>query len=295
MFKIGFIGFGEAAFCIAEGLNEEGLHGAVAYDTFKDHPVMGAQVNSRAAKAKVTLLDGAPAVAEAADVLFVAVPSSHALEACETARPALRAGQVYVDVSASTPSAKEQVWERIRGSGVLFADAAMLGSLPLDRHKVPIVVSGNGAQALIERMTPFGMRIEKVGDNPGEASAIKLVRSIFMKGVASLMIETMQAAHAYHVTNQVVSSLAKSMDNIPFESHLNRLITGTAIHAKRRGEELKGSIQMLEECALDHAMTAAARRKHEQIEDFRFNERYSQGKPSGYGEIIEALLKVGKE
>lgn len=295
MFKIGFIGFGEAAFCIAEGLSEEGVHEAVAYDTFKDHPVMGAQVNGRAAKARVTLLDSAPAVADAADVLFVAVPSSHALEACEAVRPALRAGQVYADVSASTPSAKEQVWERIRESGVLFADAAMLGSLPLDRHKVPIVASGNGVQALIERMTPLGMRIEKVGDNPGEASAIKLVRSIFMKGVASLMIETMQAAHAYHVTDQVVSSLAKSMDNIPFESHLNRLIIGTAIHAKRRAEELKGSIQMLEECALDCSMTAASRRKHERVEACRFNERYAQSKPSGYGEIIEALQKTGKE
>ena len=289
MFKIGFIGFGEAAFCIADGLREEGAKGIVAYDALRGHPTMGAQVASRAEKAGVELLDSACAVAERTDLLFAAVPSSYTLDVCTEIASALRPGQIYADVSASTPSIKEQVWQRIQGRGVLFADAAMLGSLPVDRHKVPIVASGNGAQALIDRMTPLGMRIEKVGENPGEASAIKLVRSIFMKGTASLMIETMQAAHAYHVTDQVVSSLSKSMDGIPFTSHLNRLIIGTAIHAKRRAAEVKGSVQMLQECALDHSMSSATQRKHELLVPYAFNERYAQSKPSGWSEIIRIL------
>lgn len=295
MFKMGFIGFGEAAFCIAEGLREEGVKGIVAYDALRGHPTMGAQVAGRAERAGVELLDSACAVAERTDLLFAAVPSSHTLDVCDAIASALRPGQIYADVSASTPSVKEQVWQRIRGSGVLFADAAMLGSLPLDRHKVPIVASGNGAQALIDRMAPLGMRIEKVGENPGEASAIKLVRSIFMKGVASLMIETMQAAHAYRVTDQVVASLAQSMDGIPFTSHLDRLVTGTAIHARRRADELKGSVKMMQECALDHSMASAAQEKHERLVPYAFNERYAQSKPSGYGEIIRILQEEKKE
>lgn len=286
---IGFIGFGEAAFYIAEGLGEEGVTGMVAYDALKDHPTMGAQVADRARKAAVELLDGAGAVVERADIVFSAVPSSYALDVCREVCGSLRQGQIYADVSASTPAAKEQAWELVGGRGVLFADAAMLGSLPAERHRVPIVASGNGAQELLDWMSPHGMRIEKVGENAGEASAIKLVRSIYMKGIASLMIEMLQAADAYHVTDQVVSSIAKSMDNIPFKSHLKRLVTGTAIHARRRAEELKGSVKMLDECGLDHAMAAAAKEKHELLESYRFSERYAAGKPSGYGEIIDAM------
>ena len=68
----------------------------------------------------------------------------------------LRPGQLYVDVSASTPSTKEKIWAAIQPTGVLFVDAAMLGSLPQKRHKVPITASGNGAAALKERMEPYG-------------------------------------------------------------------------------------------------------------------------------------------
>lgn len=286
---IGFIGFGEAAYYIAEGLGEEGVTGMIAYDVLKDHPSMGGPVTERAKKTFVDLVGSSGAVAKQANIVFSAVPSSYALDVCKEVCSVLRQGQIYADVSASTPSAKEKAWELIRETGVLFVDAAMLGSLPAERHKVPIAASGNGAQALIDKMNPYGMRIEKVGENAGEASAIKLVRSIYMKGIASLMVEMLQAADSYHVTKQVVSSISKSMDNTPFESHLKRLVIGTAIHAKRRAEELNGSVKMLDECGLDHSMAAAAKHKHELMDEYRFHERFTQSKSSGYSEIIDIM------
>ena len=82
MFKIGFIGFNEAAFCITDGLREEGAKGIVAYDALRGHPTIGAQVASRAEKTGVELLDSACAVAERTDLLFAAVPSSYTLDVC---------------------------------------------------------------------------------------------------------------------------------------------------------------------------------------------------------------------
>lgn len=118
----------------------------------------------------------------------------------------------------------------------------MLGSLPKDKHQVPITASGNGAEKFRELMTPWGMRITLAGEKAGSASAIKLVRSIYMKGIASLMIEMLQAADAYGVADEVVASVSKSMDGISFTSHLDRLVTGSALHCTRRAAELKGSI-----------------------------------------------------
>lgn len=287
--KIGFIGFGEAAFCIASGLKEEGIHEIVAYDAMMTHPVMGQQVHMRATKAEVTLLSNAKEVAANTDLLFVAVPSSYALDVCKEVVQQLHAGQIYADVSASTPSVKNLIWEQIKDTGVLFSDSAMLGSLPQDRHKVPIVASGNGAESFSNLMAPYGMNITTISESPGAASAIKLVRSIFMKGLGSLMTEMLQAADRYGISNEVIASIGKSLDNIPFTQHLDRLTIGTAIHAKRRATELKGSIQMLEECEIDASMAIAAKQKHELIAEYNINEKFVGNKPKGWSDVIGAI------
>ena len=289
MMNIGFIGYGEAAYNITLGLSQNGVTGIRANDAMIDHPVMGRLVHERAEEAGVELVNDAIEVARWADVLIAAVPSSFTRDVCDTVKASLRPGQIYADVSASTPATKVAIWEEIKDTGVLFADAAMLGSLPQDRHRVPITVSGNGAEAFKKAMEPLGMRITLAGDRPGAASAIKLVRSIFMKGIASLMIETMQAADAYGVSEEIIASLGRSLDGIPFEKHLDRLIKGTAIHCERRAAELKGSISMLEEARLEPLMATAAKRSHEALIPYMFAERYVTERPEGWQEIIEAL------
>lgn len=287
--KIGFIGYGEAAYNISLGLGKEGLTGITAYDAMADDPVMGKLVRSRAEEAGVTLKETAKEVAKECDMIFAAVPSSFTLDVCESIRGILDAGKLYVDVSASTPAVKENIWNVIRDSGVLFVDAAMLGSLPKDKHQVPITASGNGAEVFKEKMTPYGMKITTVGEKEGAASAIKLVRSIYMKGIAALMIEMVQAADAYGVADEVISSISESMDNIPFTSHLDRLVTGTAIHCHRRAAELKGSIAMLKECGLGAEMTAATKEKLEMLEPHRFAELYVDQKPDGWKSIVDVM------
>ena len=287
--NIGFIGFGEAAYCIALGFSQNGTTGIRANDAMMNHPVMGQQVHNRAKEAQVELVEDPKEVARWADVLFAAVPSSFTMDVCNTVKDELRPGQIYADVSASTPATKIAIWDKIKDTGVLFADAAMLGSLPQDKHRVPITASGNGAEKFKEVMEPLGMRITLAGDKAGSASAIKLVRSIFMKGIASLMIETMQAADAYDVSDEIVASLSKSLDGIPFTQHLDRLVTGTAIHCTRRAAELKGSIAMQEESKLSPEMSAAAKHVHEALAPYKFAEKYVTSKPQGYKEIIEAI------
>lgn len=288
--KIGFIGYGEAAFNISLGLGGEGIAGIVAYDAMSEDPVMGKLVKARAKEAGVDLKSTAREVAEDCDVIFAAVPSSFTLDVCAAIKDVLNEKKIYVDVSASTPAVKEQIWNSIKDSGVSFVDAAMLGSLPKDKHRVPITASGNGAESFKELMAAYGMRITTAGERAGAASAIKLVRSIYMKGIASLMIEMVQAADAYGVSEEVISSIGESMDHIPFASHLDRLITGSAIHCHRRAAELKGSIAMLEECGLDETMTAATKAKLESLESYRFAERYVDKSPDGWKEIVEVMM-----
>lgn len=256
-----------------------------AYDAMPPDSPRGGIVAKRAAETSVTLLPSAGEVAERVDVLIASAPSSCTLAVCEEVLDFLKEGRIYADVSASTPAVKERIWDLLEPKGVLFVDAAMLGSLPQDLHRVPITASGNGAQAFYDAMTPLGMRITLAGERPGAASAIKLVRSIFMKGLAACMYEMLQGADAYGVSEAVVASTSKSLDGIPFVQHLNRLVTGTAVHATRRAAELGGSVKMLEECGLDASMSEAARHKHELIGAYRF----AEAEPGDWGAVIRAM------
>ena len=284
--KIGFIGFGEAAYNISQGLFEEGVRGIKAADTMADHPVMGKLIHERAEEAHVELTSSSEEIADWADIVIAAVPSSYTLDVCETVKDHLGPDKIYADVSASTPKTKEKVWEKIKDTGVLFADAAMLGSLPASRHKVPILASGNGANAFMEQMNPLGMKISYASENPGDASAIKLIRSIYMKGIAALMIEMLEAADAYNVTDQVISSVAERMVATPFIPALNRLVTGTAIHCIRRAKELAGSIELLEEAGLDPEIVAASKHIHEALEKYNFAEKNIETKLKTWEDVI---------
>lgn len=287
--KIGFIGFGEAAYCISLGLKQEGVHDIIASDVMMTHPVMGLNIRTHANEADVRLLESSYEIVQQADVLFVAVPSSYALNVCNEIYDYLKEGQIYADVSASTPAVKEQVWNSVKDKGVLFVDAAMLGSLPLEKHKVPIMASGNGANSFCEMMSPYGMKITYVSEKPGDASAIKLIRSIFMKGLAGLMLEMLQASEHYQVSEQVVKSIGMSLDGIEFQLHLDRLITGTAIHAKRRSAEIKGSIQLCDEAKIKCPMTKASQEKHDLLAAYDFSNVFHGVNPKKWQEILNII------
>ena len=107
-----------------------------------------------------------------------------------------------------------------------------------------------------------------------------------MKGLAALMIEMLQAASAYQVSDEVIRSISTSMDNIPFTAHLDRLVVSTAIHAARRAKELEGSIEMLKHKSLDASMSIAAKKKHELLAKDTFAKSWTGEAPISWKDII---------
>ena len=285
--KIGFIGFGEAAYCISSGLRRDKIGCDIcAYDKMMNHEEMGSIIRSRAKEAEVELLGTPKEVVSQGDVIIAAVPSSYTLDACKSVADDLKPGQVYADISASTPDTKKKIWELLKSRNVLFADAAVLGSVPQEKNKVPIAASGNGAKAFFDALSPLGMRISVINERAGDASAIKLIRSIFTKGMAAVMIEATWAAMRYGVTEEVTKSIVESMDGIPFEEHLTRMIVGTAIHAKRRTGEVKGSVELCEEAGLPHNISDGTVLWHERISEYNLGAKYSANRPKGWREVI---------
>jgi 3-hydroxyisobutyrate dehydrogenase-like beta-hydroxyacid dehydrogenase len=170
-----------------------------------------------------------------------------------------------------------------------------MGSLPLYKHKVPILASGDGTDAFIDIMSPYCMNITKVSENPGDASAVKLVRSIFMKGLPALLLETLEAASAFNVEERVINSISETMNAKTFEETMNRLVTGTSIHALRRSIELEGSIEMLESSNLNSLMTMAAKDKLRLLSELNLKEKFQGKTPESWSDVITAYKEQDKK
>ncbi len=286
--KIGFIGFGEVGYEQATGFRLEGIRDIVAFDTMQDDPVYREVIQERITKSGAKLVSDSNQVFELAEIVFVAVPGKVALETAKNLKPFVKNSTLYVDVSASAPAVKKQIGEIVQDRGALFVDGAMMGSLPLFKHKVPTLVSGSGSDQLLEKLAPYNIDMEKISEVAGDATAVKFVRSIFMKGLPSLMLEVLQASKLLKVENVVLASLAKTMNACSFEETFNRLITGTSIHAERRSHEVKEVIEMLESIGVDPVMSRATYEKHKWLADMNLREVFAGKTPKEWQAVVAA-------
>ncbi|WP_050184384.1 prephenate dehydrogenase/arogenate dehydrogenase family protein [Domibacillus robiginosus] len=286
---LGFIGFGEAAFELASGLKQQGLEQMTAYDPLWDVPAYSELLLNRSTTAGVVIVHTPEEVLQQVNAVIVAVPADKALGVSSQLKPHLQNGILYIDVSASNPDVKKDIAKNVREKGGKFVDAAMMGPLPVYKHEVPILASGDGTDTFMEIMRPFGMNISKVSDVPGEATAVKLIRSIYMKGVAGLYIELLEAAHEFNVDKLVIDSLSETINGRTFEETMNRLVTGTALHAGRRSVELGGTISMLDSVNIDSSMSKAAKEKIEKLASLNLKDKFNGEKPEHWLQVIEAF------
>jgi len=290
MVKLGFIGFGEAAFNIASGLRGEGLKGIIAYDKhWKDSPA-AELIGRRAAEAQVELVASQQALIERSEMIVSAVSADMALPLAQASKPFLKPDQVYVDINATSPMTKEEV-DRVISPVALFVDCAVMGPVPTYRHKVPVAVSGPGARRFCDTMTPYGMAITYMDAPAGSASASKMFRSIFMKGFVTLLIEMLTAAHRYGVEDDVLESVKETLTAGPLLEVINGLVGRGVIHSERREHEMDEVIATLETLHVDGTMSKATKAKLRWCTQLGLKGYFKGVPPQDFHEIFEAIDK----
>jgi 3-hydroxyisobutyrate dehydrogenase-like beta-hydroxyacid dehydrogenase len=288
MVKLGFIGFGEAAYNIASGLKGEGLTGIIAYDKhWKDSPA-AELIGQRAAEARVELVPSQQALIERSEMIVSAVSADMAVPLARASRPFLKADQVYVDINATSPMTKEEV-DRVISPVALFVDCAVMGPVPTYRHKVPVSVSGQGARRFHDTMTPYGMAITYMDAPAGAASASKMFRSIFMKGFVTLLIEMLTAAHRYGVEDDVLESVKETLTAGPLLEVINGLVGRGVIHSERREHEMDEVIATLDTLKVDAIMSKATKAKLHWVTGLGLKARFKGVPPKDYHQIFAAL------
>ena len=165
-------------------------------------------------------------------------------------------GTVYADLSTAPPSLKEDLEDTASLRGLPFADVALMAPVPGHGLATPSYASGPGAAAYAQLVQPLGANVEVIGDEAGTAALRKLLRSVFMKGLAAVLIEGARAAEA-------AGELAWFWDHIvevvstADEELLQRMVSGTATHSTRRRQEMEAAAAVLQMIDVDPVMTRA--------------------------------------
>ncbi len=200
------------------------------------------------------LRGGKPEEAVAGSDVVLSVNSARAaVEAAESARPALGPRAVYADLNTAAPALKRELAEVVGEER--FADVALLGPVPARGLKTPALASGGGARAFASALEPFGMPVDVVSARPGDAATLKLLRSVFMKGLAAAAIESVRAAEAAGDAEWLKQEIAAVIGR-PL---LDRLLVGSRAHAVRRVDEMDAARDLLEELGIEPRIAEASR------------------------------------
>ncbi len=290
--SVGFVGFGEAGIAIAKGLQGEGVTQMSLCHLRKDDPRRVAWIKEQAKEAGVRYMETIPEVVNSAQFIFSVVSSDGAVTAAEKAVGSLKSGKTFLDLTSSFPEDMKSIAKKIEPTGAKFVDGAMMAALPQHRHKVLTYVAGPHAKETAEVLNAWGMNLKVVGDQPGQASAIKLVLSVGTKGFEAVLVEMLLAAHHYGVENHVLSALNEFFKK-GLDSAIHRLVGSDAVHAGRRVKEMESSVKLLESLGVEPLMSRATVQRLRWSASLGLAEHFHGQSPETYQEVIQAWEKIG--
>lgn len=288
---MGFLGFGEVGYYMSKGLKQNGFGRIAAFD--KGHAEGGpfaATIASRAEEAGVDLLPSMADLLKQSDVVISALPAKYTMDAAREALGYEIAAHLFVDVSTAKPEVKKELEQLFAKKGIDFADGAMLGPLPTYGHTVPILASGKGAASWAEMMNPWGMKIELTEGAAGTASSIKLIRSVFMKGLEALLVETFLFAKKSGAEELVLNSISETL-KVPFRDTAKRMIAADLVHAERRSFEVGESIELMKDIGVEPIMAGAIVRRLQKSASLGTREELGGVPPKSLPEVYEIWNK----
>jgi 3-hydroxyisobutyrate dehydrogenase-like beta-hydroxyacid dehydrogenase len=268
--RIAIIGFGEVGGIFGNDLAKQGIEVSI-FDILLDSEPHRQPMRTKAEKCGVKAEDTLRDCLRNADLVISAVTASSALEVAEAAGPILRRKQIFLDINSVSPETKRKAaacieQPRREKDAVQFVEAAVMAGVPGMRLKVPMLLGGPNAAAASKLLQALGMNATALSDQIGVASAVKMCRSVMIKGLEALAVECLFAARRYGAEHAVLESLADTYPGMGWNDRLpDYLIGRVAQHGRRRAAELREVARTLEEVAVEPRMALAAAERQEQL------------------------------
>jgi 3-hydroxyisobutyrate dehydrogenase-like beta-hydroxyacid dehydrogenase len=198
------------------------------------------------------------------DLIMSITAQADVFTAMNQALESIFPGTIYADLSTSSPAVKMQLASIAQSRKIEFVDIALMTIVPGHGLFTPALAAGTAAENYVSMLKPIGVPVEAISEVPGDAATRKLLRSVMMKGLASLVVEAMQAGYAAGCEEWLWKNLSDQLTSAN-EEVLSRLITGTQTHALRRLHEMQASIALLEELGVEPVMTRSTVESHQRV------------------------------
>src|SRR5579883_2472293 len=247
--QIGLVGYGEVGRILAEDLREQDIRVA-AYD-IKLGGDQQVPLREHAARFGVALSGSHAELAESADFVISAVTASQAVPVAQACAKTLKRGAWFLDFNSASPGAKQRAAALIDGAGGRYVEGAVMTSVPPLRLKVPLLLGGGTAEELAPLLEQLGFAAKVASDRLGVASAVKMCRSVMIKGMEAMVIESFTTARAYGVEDEVVASLKQTFPGIDWQKQGAYFFQRVIEHGRRRAEELREVAETVREIGLD--------------------------------------------
>lgn len=196
------------------------------------------------------------------DFAIAAVPGRESATAAASALPFMSQGSVYVDVTTGAPDSLRTSARDFEAAGRSFVDTAILGAIALTGGKTPVLIAGRDAASAERIFSLMGARTKILdGGAPGDAVALKLLRSVIVKNLECAAVESFTAAEHLGVRDRLFEALG-DVDDAPFTDLLSSLVTTHILHAERRMHEMEESAAQLKALGFDAALTDTLKQRY---------------------------------
>ena len=292
--RLGLIGYGEVGKIFSAGLKAQpGVAAVGAWDLKFARADTRAAERAHAAAAGVQAHDSAAALCAASALVISAVTASSTLAVAEEAARHIRPGTLFLDLNSASPGTKRQCAALIDGAGALYVEAGVITSVPPCGIRVPMLLGGAQAAALAARLNGWGMDARAVSEQLGVASAIKMCRSVMIKGLEALVVESYAAARAYGVEEHVLPTLQETFPSIDWAAQGAYFFQRVAQHGQRRAEEMRESARTVREAGFAPLMTTAIADKQQWVaEQARAGVFHGVDQGARWQDWADALLRA---
>ncbi len=244
---ITIIGYGEVGKILAEDLRAQD-HAVTAFD-IKLLGELAAPLREHAARHGVKLAASHVEAVRGASLVISAVTASQTRAVAQACAPAI--GQAfYLDFNSASPGAKAEAAVHIDGAGGRYVEGAVMTLIGGYRIKVPLLLGGPHAAALLPLITPLGFAAKVASDRLGVASATKLCRSVMIKGLEVMLIESLTTARHYGVEDAVIASLYETYPGVDWQKQATYAFQRMIEHGRRRGEEMQEAARTVRDAGL---------------------------------------------
>lgn len=260
--RIGLIGYGEVGRIFTAALKPR-VAWTGAWDLKFDDPARRDEPLAHAAAAGVVACKGVPALCAQASLLISAVTANQTLAVAQAVAPHIRLGSHFLDLNSASPGTKQQAAALIDAAGGHYVEAGVMTSVPPHGIRVPMLLGGAHAARLQPVLAGLGMDAQVASGQLGIASATKMCRSVMIKGLEALVLESYTTARHYGVEDAMIATLQETFPGIDWTQQGAYFFSRVAQHGQRRAEEMREAAQTVREAGLEPIMAQAIAQRHE--------------------------------